>query len=202
MSSTLLRLAVPLGLVLPTAAFAHTGAGDTHGFMHGFIHPISGIDHILAMVAVGLFAAQLGGRALWLVPASFVGAMALAGALGAAGISLPFVEVGIAASIIALGLIVAFEAKPPVAVAVAVAMALVAFFAIFHGHAHGAELPADASGLAYGAGFIVATAFLHAIGIGIGLALGRAATTGGERILQLGGCAMSVAGAAILIARI
>jgi urease accessory protein len=195
MSSILLRLIVLIGLVFPTAAFAHTGVGDTHGFVHGFMHPLSGIDHILAMVAVGLFAAQLGGRALWLVPASFIGTMALAGAAGAVGIQLPFVEVGIAVSIITLGLIVAFGAKPPVAVA----MGLVAFFAIFHGHAHGAELPADASGIAYGAGFVVATAFLHAIGIGAGRVLGRAAMAGGERILQLSGCAMSIAGAAILV---
>jgi urease accessory protein len=198
MPTILLRLIALIGLVLPTAAYAHTGVDDTHGFVHGFMHPLSGIDHILAMVAVGLFAAQLGGRALWLVPASFIGTMALAGAGGATGIPLPFVEVGIAVSIIALGLIVAFEARPPVVLA----MALVAFFAIFHGHAHGAELPADASGLAYGAGFIIATAILHAIGIGIGLALGLAAKMGGERILQLGGCAISIAGAALLIGMI
>lgn len=198
MTKTLLRLLVLFISVLPTAAFAHTGVGDTHGFVHGFMHPLSGIDHVLAMVAVGLFATQLGGRALWLVPASFIGTMALAGAAGATGIPLPFVEVGIAVSIIALGLIVAFEATPPVVLA----MALVAFFAIFHCHAHGAELPADALGLAYGAGFIIATAFLHAIAIGIGLALGLAAKTGGERILQLGGCAISIAGAALLIGMI
>jgi urease accessory protein len=195
MPAMLLRLIVLIGLIVPTAAFAHTGVGDTHGFVHGFVHPLSGVDHILAMVAVGLFAAQLGGRALWLVPASFIGAMAFAGGAGAAGIPLPFVEVGIAVSIIALGLIVAFEARPPVVLA----MVLVAFFAIFHGHAHGAELPADTSGLAYGVGFVVATAFLHAIGIGTGFVLGRAAMAGGERILQLSGCAMSIAGAAILV---
>jgi urease accessory protein len=195
MPTRLLRLIALIGLLLPTAAYAHTGVGDAHGFVHGFMHPLSGIDHVLAMVAVGLFAAQLGDRALWLVPASFIGTMVLAGAAGAAGIPLPFVEVGIAVSVIALGLIVAFGAKPPVALA----MALVAFFAIFHGHAHGAELPADASGLAYGAGFVAATAFLHAIGGGIGIALGRAAMKSGERILQFSGCAMSIAGAAILV---
>ena len=195
MSKMLLRLIVLFILVLPTTAFAHTDVGDAHGFMHGFTHPLSGVDHILVMVTVGLFAARLGGRALWLVPASFVGMMVLAGALATSGTSLPFVEVGIATSVIALGLIVAFEAKPPVAAA----MALVAFFAIFHGYAHGAELPEDASGAAYGAGFVLATALLHAIGIGIGLALGRAEVPGGERILQLGGCAMSAAGVAIFV---
>ncbi len=195
MSSILLRLIVLIDLVFPTAAFAHTGVGDTHGFMHGFIHPLSGIDHILAMVAVGVFAAHLGGRALWLVPASFVSMMAIAGIFGATGASLPFVEMGIAISVVALGLIVAFEAKPPVEAA----MALVALFAIFHGHAHGAELPEDTSGLVYGAGFVVATVLLHVVGISTGLALGRTAATGGERVLQLSGCAISVAGAAILI---
>jgi urease accessory protein len=195
MSTKLARLIAFALALAPGVAFAHTGIGHTHGFTYGFIHPLSGVDHILAMVAVGLFAAQLGGRALWLVPASFVSMMALAGILGTTGIPLPFVEIGIAISVIALGLIVAFEAKPPVAAA----MALVALFAIFHGHAHGAELPEDASSLVYGAGFVAATALLHAIGIGTGLTLGRTAAMGGERVLQLGGCAMSAAGAAILI---
>lgn len=180
--------------LLPSAAYAHIG-GDAHGFSHGFAHPLSGIDHILAMTAVGLFAAHLGGRAIWLVPASFVSVMTVAGVLGAFGVPLPFVETGIAASVIALGLIIAFEVKVPVAAA----MALVGFFAVFHGHAHGAEMPEDTSGLAYGIGFVVATALLHAFGVGIGLVLGRAASMRGEKILRLSGCAMSLAGAAILL---
>jgi urease accessory protein len=182
----------------PGAALAHTGVGDTHGFVHGFMHPLGGIDHVLAMVAVGLFAAHLGGRALWLVPASFVGMMAMAGVLAAAGIPLPFVEIGIAVSVVALGLIVALRATPPVTAA----MALVGFFALFHGHAHGVELPQGVSALTYGAGFMIATALLHATGVGIGLALRRAPNLGGERILQLSGYAMSLVGGAILIGMI
>src|SRR6185369_92072 len=121
--SALLVLAIAAA---PATAFAHVGVGDAHGFTHGFIHPISGIDHILAMVAVGMFAARLGGRALWLVPATFVLMMAAGGALGAAGLPVPFVEIGIAASIIVLGLAVAFQWSAPIAAA----MGLVGFFAV------------------------------------------------------------------------
>ena len=138
-----LALAALTLLITAAAAEAHTGVGSTMGFTHGFGHPFSGLDHILAMVAVGLFAANLGGRALWLVPLSFVAMMAVGGALGVAGIDMPFVEIGIAASVIVLGLAVAMQWNLPVAGA----MALVGFFALFHGHAHGAEMPVDASGL-------------------------------------------------------
>jgi len=184
-----------LFLFTPTASFAHTGIGDTRGFAHGFVHPLTGFDHVLAMVAVGLFAARLSGRALCLVPATFVSVMALAGALGAAGNPIPFVEVAIAISVIALGLAVAIELKVPAPPA----MALVGFFAIFHGYAHGTELPEASSGLAYGVGFIFATASLHAIGIGIGLLLGRAAKIENARILQATGAVISIAGAGILL---
>lgn len=180
-------------LLTPSLALAHTGVGDTHGFVHGFAHPLGGLDHMLAMVAVGLFAAHLGGRALWLVPASFVGVMALGGAVGMAGIEIPFVEAGIALSVIVLGAAVALQvALPTIA-----AMALVGFFAIFHGHAHGAELPQGASGLGYAAGFLIATALLHAAGISLGLAIGRLGARG-LRTAQLGGTAMALAGAGIL----
>ena len=171
------RLVAFIGLVTPTVAYAHTGAGDTHGLVHGFMHPLSGVDHIVAMVGVGLFAAHLGGRALWLVPAAFVAMMALAGGLSAAGNSIPLVETGITISVISVGLIIALEMQVPVATA----MVLVGFFAIFHGHAHGAELPENASELAYGAGFVFATALLHGFGAGIGLLLGRAAAIRGKR---------------------
>ena len=124
-------------IALSGAALAHTGAGATSGFAHGFVHPIGGLDHVLAMVAVGLYAALLGGRALWLVPATFVGAMALGGALGMAGLALPYGEIGIALSVIALGLAVALRISLPVLIATALA----GLFAIFHGHAHGAEMP-------------------------------------------------------------
>jgi urease accessory protein len=195
MSATLRRLALvaPLAL-LPTAALAHTGLGDTAGFAHGFAHPLSGLDHVLAMVAVGLFAAHLGGRALWLVPAAFVGMMVLGGALGVAGLGLPLVEVGIALSVVVLGAAVALRPNLPAAAA----MALVGVFALFHGHAHGAEMPETASALTYGAGFVAATVLLHAAGLGLGLALGRAPAYGG-RIAQGAGAAMALAGVVLLV---
>lgn len=176
------------------AAEAHTGVGSTMGFGHGFGHPFSGLDHVLAMVAVGLFAANLGGRAMWLVPVSFVAMMAVGGMLGIAGVALPFVEIGIALSVIVLGAAVALNWNLPVAAA----MTLVGFFAVFHGHAHGAEMPGDASGLAYGAGFMLATAILNAVGIGLGLGIGAAARNYSRRITQAGGSAMALAGVAIL----
>ncbi len=191
MTKVLIALAFVL---LPSFAFAHVGVGDTHGIAHGFLHPISGIDHVLTMLAVGVFAAHLGGRAKWSVPLSFVGTMALGGALGAAGVPVPFVETGIGLSVVVLGLIVALGLNPPVVVA----MALVGFFAIFHGHAHGAEMPETASGLAYGAGFILTTTLLHVAGVGLGVLIGQAGQDRGRRITQVAGGAMAVAGLAIL----
>jgi urease accessory protein len=181
-------------IALPTIASAHPGHEGTPGFIHGFLHPLGGLDHILAMVAVGLFAARLGGRALWLVPASFVVTMAAAGVAGMAGFALPYVEAGIALSILVLGAAIALETTMPVAAA----MGLVALFAVFHGHAHGAEMPETMSGLAYGAGFVAATAALHALGIGLGLFIGRAGEMFGRRVLQVGGTAAALAGAALL----
>lgn len=180
--------------LVPTIASAHVGIGDTHGFVHGFSHPLGGLDHILAMVAVGLFAAHLGGRALWLVPLTFVSVMAISGIVGMAGVGLPFVEIGLGMSVVVLGLAIAFQLSIPTLAA----MALVGFFAIFHGHAHGAEMPENASGLAYGVGFVCATALLHAVGIGLGLAIGYAGQEFSRRIVQVGGGAMTVAGIAIL----
>jgi urease accessory protein len=169
MHRTALRIAAALLALAPTAAFAHPGH-DGASLVGGFMHPLSGIDHIIAMVAVGVLAARLGGRALWLVPASFVAAMAVAGLAASAGVGLPYVETGIAVSVVVLGAIVALGVAMPIAVA----MGLVAFFAVFHGHAHGMEMPETMSGLAYGAGFVAATAMLHGIGIGLGLAIVRA----------------------------
>lgn len=179
------------GLVLmasAASAMAHTGVGGTDGIIHGFMHPVGGLDHVLAMVAVGLFASILGGRALWLVPASFVLAMVAGGLLGMGGTELPFVEVGIALSVIVLGLVVALQWKAPIAVA----MALCAGFAIFHGLAHGAEMPVDASGLQYAAGFVAATALLHAIGLAIGLGIARLAPR--MAIVKAAGGAVAAAG--------
>ena len=164
------RALLPLLLIaLPTAALAHTGHGETSGFAYGFMHPIGGIDHILAMVAVGVFAFVLGGRALVLVPLSFVLMMAVGFLLGIGQVDLPFVELGIALSSVVIGAAAAWGRPIPVAAA----MALVGVFAIFHGHAHGGEMPADASGLEYAAGFMVATALLHAAGIAAAMGVAK-----------------------------
>jgi urease accessory protein len=189
------RAVAVLGAILaPTAAWAHPGHGEAVGFAQGFVHPVTGLDHVLAMIAVGLFAANLGGRALWAVPLSFVSVMALGGALGVAGIAVPFVEAGIALSVIVLGLAVALRWKAPVAAA----MALVGLFALFHGHAHGSEMPVDAAGFEYGLGFILATALLHGAGLTLGLGFARFGRTAAPRSIQFGGIAMAVAGLGLL----
>ncbi|GJD51864.1 hypothetical protein OPKNFCMD_4623 [Methylobacterium crusticola] len=187
------RLAGPTALLVlvPQAAFAHAGHGDAAGLAQGFAHPLGGADHLLAMVAVGLLAAARGGRALWAVPLAFLGMMALGGALGAAGTALPFVEAGIGLSVVAFGLAAALGAGLPLAAAAA----LVGFFALFHGHAHGAEMPETASGLAYGLGFLAATALLHAAGLGLGLLAGR---FGRGRAVPLAGAAVALSGIAVL----
>jgi urease accessory protein len=159
-------------LALPALAQAHPGHDGhdlTWDFSGGFAHPLSGWDHLLAMIAVGLWAAQLGGRARWLVPAAFVTVMALGAALGRTGAIFPGVEQGIAASVLVLGLLIAAAVRLPVTAG----MTLVGVFAIFHGFAHGVEMPATAGGLLYGAGFVVATALLHAIGVGLGVLAAR-----------------------------
>ena len=189
------RALLPAALLfLSSAAQAHTGVGDTNGFAHGFLHPIGGIDHVLVMVAVGLFAVHLGGRALWLVPLSFVSMMIIGGALGMAGVELPFVGIGIGLSVVILGIAVAFGVNLPTVAA----MAMVGLFAIFHGHAHGAEMPESVSGLGYAAGFVIATATLHVCGIGLGLLLGKLSEAQGTRVSRLAGSAMAVAGFAVL----
>lgn len=171
----------------PGVALAHTGTGAVAGYLSGFGHPLSGWDHIVAMVAVGLWGAQLGAPALWLVPVTFPMMMAVGGFLGLVGVPLPGVEVGIAASAVVLGLVVAFEARPTVAIS----MAIVAVFAIFHGHAHGAELAPGASALAYSLGFVVATGCLHGVGILIGVVHRWPA---GKRALRGAGAAVLAAG--------
>lgn len=157
-------LALALALVA-RAALAHEQVGAAAGFLTGLRHPISGLDHVLAMIAVGLWGAQLGAPAIWVLPVAFPMTMAVGGFFGLLGVPLPGVEVAIGLSALALGLMVALEAHPPLPAAAA----LVAFFAIFHGHAHGVELPAGQSGLTYSIGFVVATGCLHGVGIAIGL---------------------------------
>nr|WP_298682694.1 HupE/UreJ family protein [uncultured Dongia sp.] len=169
MTRTLTRLAAPAALTLPaltllaTPAFAHTGLHG-FGFAAGLSHPFSGLDHMLVMAGIGIWAAQLGGRNLWLVPVAFVGTMLLGAGLALVGSPLPQVELGIAGSVIAIGLLISLGTKLPSAAA----SALVALMALFHGHAHGTELPAMASAWGYAAGFVLSTAMLHVIGLGLG----------------------------------
>ena len=188
-------LAATLGMLTPAVAFAHTGVGDTSGFVHGFGHPISGLDHVLAMVMVGVFAWQLGGRALWLVPTTFIAVMAIGGALGIAGIGVPFVEIGIAVSVVVFGAIVAFDLKAPTVAA----MGVVGLFAVFHGHAHGAEIPEDAGGVAYAAGFTIATALLHLGGISSGFLISKASQHYGSVVMRLAGGLATVAGVVLVV---
>ncbi len=186
---------VLVGLALASAslagpALAHTGAGAVHGFGAGLLHPLTGPDHLLAMVAVGLWAGLTGGRARLAYPLAFVAMMLAAGWWGMSGASLPGVETGIAVSIVILGLAIAFRATPPLAAGAAAC----AIFAIFHGHAHGAELPAGASGLGYVAGFVVATAGLHAAGLVLAAQLARFA----PMVARALGGGLVLAGVAIL----
>jgi urease accessory protein len=151
-------------LLAAAAAHAHEGEGLAGGFLSGFMHPLAGPDHLVAMVAVGLWGAFLGMPALWLLPVVFPLVMAVGGVLGVLGVPLPGVEVGIALSAVALGAAVAFALKPPWWVAAL----LVAAFAVFHGHAHGTELPQAANAVAYSLGFVIATGLLHLAGIAFG----------------------------------
>lgn len=182
----LMTLVVLLFLCAQTA-LAHPQKGEAVGFLTGFRHPISGLDHVLAMVAVGLWGAQLGSPAIWLLPVAFPLVMASGGMLGLMGVPLPGIEYGIAASAIALGAAVMFEWKPPLALAAA----LVGVFAIFHGHAHGTELPPGQSALLYSMGFVIATGCLHAVGIGIGTVHRWA---WGQRLLRVAGALVSMGG--------
>lgn len=162
LSRTLLA-SVLLAATLP--AFAHSSASDaTGGFLAGFLHPVLGWDHVIAMVAVGLWGAFLGLPAIWVLPVVFPLVMAAGGALGVAGVPLPGVEVGIALSAVVLGAMVAAAARPPLAVAALI----VGAFAIFHGHAHGTELPESANPVAFSLGFVIATGLLHVAGIAFG----------------------------------
>lgn len=172
-------------------AHAHTNGLPHMDFAVGLSHPFSGLDHILAMVAVGLWAAQLGGRALWLVPLTFVLTMAAGGALGFMGMPLPHVELGIAGSVLVLGGLVACSSRLPLAAS----MGLVGVFAIFHGYAHGAEMAAEASAVWYSLGFMLATAILHSIGIGAGLAAGCGVPA---RLVRFSGAAIAASGLVML----
>jgi urease accessory protein len=191
-SRLMLQALVVLAAVLAACpAFAHGGDGFSGGFTGGFAHPIFGPDHVIAMVAVGLWGAFLGPPAIWLLPIVFPLVMAFGGVLGILGVPLPGVEIAIALSAVVLGLMVALAARPPLWVAAV----LVGVFAIFHGHAHGAELPAGANAVAFSVGFVVATGLLHLAGISLGL---LARWPAGRLAVRAAGGAIAVAGVAFL----
>lgn len=187
----LLSISVLIWCILAGGALAHGDHGDAGGFVSGFTHPVLGWDHIAAMVAVGLWGAFLGRPAIWILPVVFPLAMALAAAAAVIGVPLPGVEAGIAASAVILGLMIAFAVQPPLWVA----GAIVGVFAIFHGHAHGTELPHAVNPFAYATGFVLSNGLLHAVGIVFGLLM---AVPGGKLAIRGGGGLISLAGLGFL----
>jgi urease accessory protein len=183
-----IMMAVLLGLI-PGTAYAHDGnVLPLGGFLNGLVHPVLGYDHFLAMLSVGILSAQMGGRAIWTVPATFVSVMALGGALGLIDIGLQSTELGIAGSLVLLGSIIAAERKLPILLA----MAGVGFFAVFHGYAHGAEMPQTAEPVQYALGFLTGTALIHIAGLVIGDIAKRYQT--GTAVLRFGGGLIAVTG--------
>ncbi len=182
-----LRAALLAIATAPAVALAHEETGQAAGILAGLAHPVSGLDHVLAMIAVGLWGAVLGAPAIWVLPVAFPLVMALGGLLGLLGIPVPGVEIGIAVSAIVLGLMVLAEVRP----ALWLAAAIVAFFAVFHGHAHGRELPEGTSALLYSLGFVVATGLLHAAGIVLGVAHRWAV---GRQAVRVAGGGVALAG--------
>lgn len=195
MNHVRIGIAASLLTCVPSIAYAHTGIGVATGLVHGVAHPLSGADHLLAMVAVGILATQLGRRALWALPATFVGLMIGGFVLAASGIALPGVELVIMASVIVLGTVVARAGAMPMIVAVA----MVGTFALFHGHAHGAEMPGAVHAGTYLAGFALATALLHGAGIGLTLALRTRAAPRHALVERLAGVAIVLAGIGLLL---
>src|SRR5262245_35813328 len=187
--TSLIGLLALAALAVASPAHAHIIGAAGAGLAQGLAHPFSGLDHILAMVAVGVWAAQTGRPALWVLPVAFPLAMAVGGLLGVAGVPVPGIEAGIAASVLGLGLLIAFQAKPPLAISVAL-------FALFHGHAHGTELPQATSPVLYGLGFVVATAILHLIGLTIGFAM---RLPKGMTAVRVSGAAIAAAGLALFV---
>ena len=186
-TSIRLPLSVTALALLPSLAYAHVGIGETGGFLHGLTHPVSGLDHICAMLAAGLWAVQTGGRSIWAVPLTFVSVMALGGMLPLLGIGLPFIEQGIALSVLLLGVLIAASVRLPLWLG----GGMVGLFALWHGHAHGTEMPALASGIEYVLGFMLATALLHIIGIASGLSMQRRAR---ERVIRAAGAGIALCG--------
>ena len=174
-------------LAWPLTGWAHVESGQAGGFLSGLAHPVSGLDHVLAMVAVGLWGAQLGMPAIWVLPVAFPMMMAFGGFLGLVGIPLPGVEIGIAVSAVVLGALVLGQIRLPLPASILI----VAIFAVFHGHAHGTELEPGQNALLYSSGFVIATGLLHGVGIGIGLikrwGLGRQVLRGAGALVMAGG---------------
>ncbi len=183
-----LILALCVSILVPEIALAHTEGGITGGFVSGFTHPILGWDHVVAMVAVGLWGAFLGAPAIWLLPVVFPLVMAFGAALGVIGVPIPAVEIGIAGSAVVLGLLIVLAVRLPLWLA----GVIVGVFAIFHGYAHGIELPEAANPFAYGVGFVTATGLLHLIGIAFGLLIrwpmGTYAVRAGGAVISAVGC--------------
>lgn len=178
-------------IIFSTPASAHEGGGIAGGFISGFLHPVLGWDHVVAMVAVGLWGAFLGSNAIWILPVVFPLIMAFGGALGVIGVPIPAVETGIAASAVVLGTMVSFAVRPPIWIAAVI----VGVFAIFHGHAHGTELPNSANPLTYSMGFVLSTGLLHLSGITFGLLVRWPV---GKIAVQVGGGLIALAGVGFL----
>ncbi len=187
-----LNLALVL-LLLSSGAFAHQqGAVDSGSFVTGFMHPFGGLDHLLAMLAVGMWGARLGMPALWMLPVAFPMLMATGGVMGILALPLPSIELGIALSVVVLGGMILASVKPPLWASILI----VSFFALFHGYAHGAELPQQSDPLPYSVGFVVATGLIHIAGILIGFVT---RLPHGMLALRAGGGAIAVTGVFLLI---
>ena len=191
MSRTTQLISTFLLCLLSFSAFAHSGAIASNGFMSGLMHPVNGFDHVAAMVAVGIWGAFLGRPAIWVLPIVFPMVMAFGGTLGIVGVPIPFIEIGIALSSIVIGTMIAFAVKPPLWVAAVI----VGAFAIFHGYAHGTELPGSVSPMAYSAGFVLSTGLLHLVGILFGEVL---RIPKGELVLRAAGVMIALAGLGFL----
>lgn len=179
--------------LLPASVFAHTGMGATMGFVSGFSHPLGGADHLLVMVAVGLWAAQRRGTAVWALPGAFVAAMIVGSVLALSAVHVPYVQAGILVSVLLLGVLIAAAFK----LSLAASVIMVAIFAVFHGHAHGAEMPLAMSAVSYTAGFALGTALLHAAGIASAMLLQRLHV---ETAVRLAGSAIGLGGVYLVLA--
>ncbi len=179
-------------IVYSSLAYAHTGIDTQNGWVHGFIHPVGGLDHVLAMIAVGLWATQIGGRVVWLVPFTFVAVMTLGGLAGIIAVPFGYTEVGIIISLLVFGMLIAASIRLPVIVSAII----VAIFAFCHGYAHGAEMSQHISGFTYALGFVSATVLLHALGIGIGIFIKH---KGSVQWLRLAGMGVILYGSSMVL---